>query len=62
MFINDPAHNSMTAIYKAISNGPFKFNTEEIDEIRFFSKKAVKEHEANFTESARIVLRIQGML
>lgn len=62
MFINDPAHNSMTAIYKAYSNGPFSFNKEEIDEVKFFSKQDLKENSTNLTESAKIVLHEQGVI
>lgn len=62
MFINDPVHNTMTSIYKTQSNGPFKFNKEEIDEIRFFSKQDLKTIEDQLTGSAKTVLHLQGMI
>lgn len=60
--INDPAHMAMTAIYKTASNGPFNFNTEEIDEVKFFSVQDLKEKKLDLTESARIALHEQGVL
>lgn len=62
MFINDPVHNTMTSIYKARSEGPFNLNKEEIDEIRFFSQQDLKTIEDQLTGSAKIVLRLQGLL
>lgn len=62
MKINDPAHTSMTCIYKAFSDGPFNFNKEEIDEIKFFSKEEIKNIKDKLSESAKIVLREQGLL
>lgn len=62
MAINDPEHTTMTCLYKSYSNGPFNFNKEEIDEIKFFSKEDLKDHSDQLSESAKIVLRLQGML
>lgn len=62
MYINDPKHQSMTALYKIISNGPFDFNKEEIDEIRFFDKDSLKEIVDKLSESAKIVLREQNLI
>lgn len=62
MKINDPAHTTMTCLYKAVSNGPFNFNREEIDEIKFFSKEDLKNIQGQLSESAKIVLREQGMI
>ena len=62
MFINDPVHNTMTSIYKTYSNEPFKFNTEETDEVRFFSKEDLKSIEDQLTGSAKIVLHLQGLI
>lgn len=62
MFINDPVHNTMTSIYKTQSNGPFIFNKEEINEIRFFSKEDLKAIEDQLTGSAKTVLHLQGMI
>lgn len=62
MFINDPMHNTMTSIYKTQSNGPFNFNKEEIDEIRFFSKQDLKTIKGQLTGSAKTVLHLQGMI
>lgn len=62
MKINDPAHTTMTCLYKAISNGPFNFNKGEIDEIKFFSKEELKSNLDKLSESARIALRVQGLL
>ena len=60
MIVNDPAHTTMTCLYKTTSNGPFNFNKEEIDEIKFYSKEDLKE--VNLSESARIVLHEQGLI
>lgn len=62
MIINDPVHTTMTCLYKTVSNGPFKFNTDEIDEIKFYSKQDLKTIENQLSESAKIVLRLQGMI
>lgn len=58
--INDPVHTTMTSIYKTHSNGPFKFNTEEIDEIKFYSQEQLKD--VNLSESAKIALSAQGLI
>lgn len=62
MIINDPAHTTMTSLYKTFSNGPFDFNKEEIDEVKFFSKEDLKNNLDQLSESAKIVLREQGLL
>lgn len=62
MIIDDPVHTTMTCVYKTISNGPFDFNKEEIDEIKFFSKEELKEIQRNLSESAKIVLHLQGLI
>lgn len=62
MFINDPVHNTMTSLYKAYSNGPFEFNKEEIDEIKFFSIDKLDQIKDKLSESAKIVLREQGLI
>ena len=62
MIINDPAHTTMTQLYIIKSNGPFKFNPEETDEIKFFSKKALKTIFDNLSESSKITLKEYGFL
>lgn len=62
MILNDPAHTTMTSLYKASSNGPFNINLEEVDEIKFYSKEKLKTVEDQLSESAKIVLREQNML
>lgn len=62
MKINDPVHTTMTCLYKTISNGPFNFNQEEIDEIKFFSKEDLQTIQNQLSESAKIVLKEQGLL
>lgn len=62
MKINDPVHTTMTCLYKAYSNGPFDFNKEEIDEIKFHSKEGLKQVQHDLSVSARIVLQEQGMI
>lgn len=62
MKINDPFHTTMTCLYKTISNGPFNFNKEEIDEIKFFSKEDLNKMKDQLSESAKITLHEQGMI
>lgn len=62
MIINDPVHTTMTCIYKTTFNGPFDFNKEEIDEIKFFSRREIKDIKNKLSESARIILSEQGLL
>lgn len=62
MKINDPAHTTMTCIYKTTANGPFNFNKEEIEEIKFFSKENLQKIKNQLSESAKIVLGEQGLL
>ncbi len=62
MILNDPVHRTMTSLYKIFSNGPFNFNKEEIDEIKFYSKEELRNEEENLSESARIVLQEQGLI
>ncbi len=62
MIINDPVHTTMTCVYKTFANGPFEFNKEEIDEVKFYSKQNLRTIENQLSESARIVLHLQGMI
>ncbi|MBI2329941.1 NUDIX domain-containing protein [Candidatus Daviesbacteria bacterium] len=62
MKINDPVHTTMTCLYKTYSNGPFNFNKEEIDEIKFYSREDLKQVQDDLSESAKIVLKEQGLL
>lgn len=62
MKINDPVHTTMTCLYKTYFNGPFDFNKEEIDEIKFYSKDELKQVMDSMSESAKIVLHEQGMI
>lgn len=62
MKINDPAHTTMTCLYKTTYNGLFNFNKEEIDEIKFFSKKDLTGMKDQLSESAKITLHVQGMI
>lgn len=62
MVINDPAHTTMTCLYKTYSDGPFNFNHDEIDEIKFYSKTDLSEVKNQLSESARIVLHEQGLI
>lgn len=62
MVINDPVHTTMTCLYKTISNSPFDFNKEEIDEISFYSKEDLAKVADKLSESAKIALREQGLI
>lgn len=62
MIIQDPAHTTMTQLYKINSNGPFEFNPEETDEIRFFSKEELPEIFNQLSESSKITLKEYGFL
>lgn len=62
MVIHDPVHTTMTCLYKTTFNGPFSFNKEEIDEIKFYSKEELQQVQNILSESARIVLHEQGLL
>ena len=62
MIINDPAHLTMTQLYTIQSNGPFEFNPEETDEIKFFSKEELPKLFNNLSESSKITLKEYGFL
>lgn len=62
MIINDPAHTTMTCLYTVSSNGPFKFNPEETDEIKFFSKGDLHGIFDQLSESSKITLKEYGFL
>lgn len=62
MIINDPAHTTMTQLYKIKSNGPFKFNPEETDELKFFSKEELPSIFHSLSESSKITLKEYGFL
>ncbi len=62
MILNDPVHKTMTSLYKVISNGPFKINKEETDEINFYSKEELGFEKENLSESAKIVLQEQDLI
>lgn len=62
MFINDPVHQTMTTLFKTYSNGPFKYQTEEIDEIKFHTKKELQRVKGQLSESGKIILKEQGLL
>lgn len=62
MIIKDPAHTTMTQLYTINSNGPFEFNPEETDEIRFFSMEELLEIFDNLSESSKITLKEYGFI
>lgn len=62
MIIHDPAHTTMTQLYTIKSNGPFKFNPEETDEIKFFTKKELLKIFDQLSESSKITLKEYGFL
>jgi isopentenyl-diphosphate delta-isomerase type 1 len=62
MIINDPSHTTMSTLYKIQFNGPFEFNPEETDEIKFFSKEELPEIFDQLSESSKITLKEYGFL
>ncbi len=62
MIIDDPAHKTMTKLYTLQSNGPLKFNPEETDELRFFTREELKEVFEDLSESSKITLKEYGFL
>lgn len=62
MIIKDPLHTTMSNLYKIKSNGPFKFNPDETDELKFFSKEDLKNIFDNLSESSKITLKEYGFL
>ena len=62
MIVKDPAHKTMTKIYTVQSNGPFEFNPEETDEIKFFKKEDLLEIFDKLSESSKITLKEYGFL
>lgn len=62
LIVKDPAHTTMTQLYKIKSNGPFKYNPEETDELRFFSKEELPVIFDNLSESSKITLKEYGFL
>lgn len=62
MIIHDPAHTTMTQLYTIKSNGPFKFNPEETDEIKFFTKEELLKIFDQLSESSKITLKEYSFL
>jgi isopentenyl-diphosphate Delta-isomerase len=62
ILINDPAHFTMTQLYEINSNGPFEFNPEETDEIKFFTKEELLNILDQLSESSKITLKEYGFL
>jgi len=62
MIIKDPAHTTMTQLYTIKSNGPFEFNPEETDEIKFFTKQDLLKIFDQLSESSKITLKEYGFL
>lgn len=60
--IEDPAHRTMTSIYKIVYDGPYDYNKEEIDGIIVMTKKDLKNNLDKLYESTKIVLRKVGVL
>lgn len=62
MIIEDPAHTTMTQLYTINSSGPFEFNPEETDEIKFFAKDELLEILDQLSKSSKITLKEYGFL
>lgn len=62
IIIHDPAHTTMTQLYIIQSNGPFEFNPEETDALKFFSKDKLPGIFDNLSESSKITLKEYGFL
>lgn len=62
LIINDPKHTTMTSLYKTFHNGPFDFNKDEVDEVKFYSMEDIKKVIDKLSESTKITLHEQGVL
>lgn len=62
MIIDDPNHYTMTTVYRTVSDGPFKEDREEIDELRAFSKEELIQSIDILARPAQIVFRELGLL
>lgn len=62
MIINDPTHRTMTSIYTTVANGPFNFDKEEMNNTKFYSKDEIEKVSNKLSESARIILKEQGLI
>jgi isopentenyldiphosphate isomerase len=60
--LEDPTHRTMTTIYKAIADGPFEFNLEEIDEILTIDPKDLPQYQDRIAPSGKLILKALGVL
>lgn len=61
-FLVPEGHITMTAAFKLKSDGPFNFNTYEIEKVEFFDVKKIKEIKDNLTPQARIIFTNLGYI
>jgi len=62
MLVRFPDETEYDAIFRATHNGPFKINTDEIDEITFATEDEIKNNMFNLTTFARKALQPTGIL
>lgn len=60
--IEDKIHRTMTAIYKIISDGPFKKNSEEIDDIITMPVSELEKPDSNLYPVTKFILRKIGII
>lgn len=60
--VPDTIHRTMTAAFKLESEGPFVFNTYEIEGVEFFETDKIKNIESNLTPQARTIFKGIGII
>lgn len=58
----DRTHGTVTAAFKITSEGPFSFNTYEIESVQFFNIEGIKKIEDNLTPQAKTIFKKTGIL
>lgn len=56
-FVPDDIHATMTAAFKVVSDGPFSYNTVEIEGIEFFELKDIKKIKDILTPQAKVIFK-----
>lgn len=60
--LEDPVHRTMTTIFKATNNGPFKRNPDEVEDIIKVPVSEVKNLIDKFYPATRQVMKVMGIL
>lgn len=60
--VESDEETEMLTLYKGICEGPFSFQKDEIQSVKFYSKDEIKKCEGNITPCAKVSLQILGFI